>query len=530
MGGRLTRRFGLLTFAALLSAVWASGATVALLGDTVQCDASASEGHPSSYEWYVTGPDGQPPAQPTATGVSFPLLLDETGSWSVELVAHYAHQAAGGGTYQSTDTETITVKAVVAELSLSSDLISTEDLLELDGSASRWASGVTPQVTWKIDVGPWADCNTGPPPASPDDLHCTIPAGALAPGDHVAKLQLFDPISGDIHQRVRPFSVFEPTPLAVDFVWQPDNPDPDALVQVEILVDPPAAVDELVTAIWDWDENGTDPEVVSCQTPWGCLVWSHSFSSAGWYDVHLVVETADETAEVTRTIQVGDPSLPPTASFDALPTDPQILHEVAFTFTGSCEEPCSYSWDFGDGTAASIPSPSHTYPIPDTFIARLVVSNDGGTDSAQVPIVVSSCWTPPSPTQTGDCYGGLVTLRAPDGVGWLWSTGHTSQSLTVLAPGAFWVDVDSGGSCWGYAARSVELVNCGDPGGDTNLDGTVDAADLIALIRELTDGDGDAVINASGGDLSAPGGDVNRDGLLNATDLEATLAALFASR
>jgi PKD repeat protein len=529
MGGRLTRGFGAFVLAALSSAAIAHGATTVLLGDTVLCDASASEGHPSSYEWYVTEPLGQPPAQPYATGVSFPLLLDATGTWTVVLVARYPHHVPGGGTYQSQDTETINVKAVVAELTLSDTVISTEEALELDGSGSRWASGVTPHVTWKIDLGPWTACNGGPPPSSPDELHCTIPAGALAPGDHVAKLQLYDPVSGDIHQRIRPFTVYEPVPLAVDFGWEPANPDPGELVQLEILVEPPDAAGDLLTATWDWDDGGP-VEVVSCQTPWGCLVWSHSFASAGWYDVHLVVETADESAEVTRTIQIGDPALPPNASFTAAPTNPQLLHQVSFTFTGSCEEPCSYAWSFGDGAAATIPNPSHAYAVPNTYSARLVVTNDGGSDSAQAPIVVSSCWTPPAPAQTGSCYGGLVTLSAAGGVAWLWSTGQTSQSILVRDTGGYWADVDSGGSCWGHSTKTVELLNCGDPGGDANLDGTTDAADLPALVRELTDGDGEDVVNAGGGELSAPGGDINRDGLLNAADVDALLAVLFGAR
>lgn len=530
--GSVNRRVSSVFVLSLLGALCTAGTTVAattvLLGDTVTCDASASEGNPASYEWYVTEPGGLPPAQPTATAVSFPLLLDLTGTWTVGLVAHYAHQAPGGGTYQSQATATISVKAVVAELALSSTLIAVDEPLELDGSASRWAAGVTPQVTWKIDTAPWAPCNGGPPPASPADLHCTIPAGALAAGDHLAKLQLFDPVSGDIHQRIRPFTVYQPTPLAVDFAWQPAIPDPGDLVQLDILVDPPGAATELVSATWHWDDGGA-PDVVPCQ-PYGCLFWSHSFATEGWYDVRLVVATADESAEVTRTIQIGDPSLPPTASFSAAPTNPQLLHPVTFTFTGSCEEPCTYSWDFGDGSSASIPSPSHAYTSPASFTARLTVTNDGGTDTAQTPISVTSCWSPPAPSQTGTCYGGVVTLRAAAGAGWLWSTGQTTQSILARHAGPYWVDVDSGGSCWGQATRTVTLVNCGDPGGDANLDGSADAADLAALLRELTDGDGEAVVNAGGGDLSAPGGDVNRDSLLNAADLRAILTILFGPR
>jgi hypothetical protein len=49
-------------------------------------------------------------------------------------------------------------------------------------------------------------------------------------------------------------------------------------------------------------------------------------------------------------------------------------------------------------------------------------------------------------------------------------------------------------------------------------------------LRELADGDGTAVTDAGGGDLSAPGGDVTRDWLLTSADVEAILDILFAAR
>jgi len=203
------------------------------------------------------------------------------------------------------------------------------------------------------------------------------------------------------------------------------------------------------------------------------------------------------------------------------------VRPVSFSFTGSCEEPCSYSWDFGDGAAASIPSPTHAYAVPGSYPVRLTVTNDGGNDSEQLPIAVSSCWSPGSPAQSGSCYGGPVQLTAAAGVAWLWSTGATTRSVTVVPAGAYWVDVNSGSSCWGHAPWTVVLDNCGDPGGDVNLDGRTDAADLPALLRELSDGDGTAVTAAGGGDLSAPGGDVTRDWLLTSADVEAILGILF---
>lgn len=505
----------------------AGAATTVLLGETVVLDASDSEGHPSSYAWYVTPPGGTPPGQPTSTAVSFPLLLDAVGPWTIELVVSYSHQAAGGGLYQDQASTTIEVQVVVAELLLSTTRITTEESLLLDGTSSRWSSWVTPTVMWRVDWEPYPPCNVQSPP-DPSVLVCVIPPGFFAPGPHIATLRLEDPVSGEWHRDRVDFEVVPVVALAVDFSWEPVNPDPGALVQFEIQVVPPEAEADLVTATWDWD-NGQPPEQVPCQ-PYGCLLWSHVFPLEGWYDVRLVVETADESAEVTRTIQVGDPPTPPVASFTAAPSDPLLVRPVSFTFTGSCEEPCAYAWTFGDGTASSVPSPTHTYVVPGAYTARLTVTNAGGSDSEELPIAVTPCWSPGSPSQSGVCYGGPVQLSAAAGVAWLWSTGATSQTITLGQAGDYWVDVNSGGSCWGHAPWTVALGNCGDPGGDANLDGRTDVADLAALLRELADGDGNAVTDAGGGDLSAPGGDVTRDWLLTGADVEAILDIRFGLR
>jgi hypothetical protein len=522
----LARVLIVVTVAGLAAAGGAGAATTVLLGETVLCDASASEGHPTSYAWYVTEPGGTPPSQPTSTAISFPLLLDTVGTWSVELVAYYSHQAAGGGAYQAQATTTIQVEVVVAELQLSSSRITTEESLTLDGTGSRWSDWVTPTVMWRLDWVAYPPCNISSPP-DPSVLVCVVPPGFFEPGTHIVSLRLDDPTSGSYSRVTAEFEVVPVVALAVDFSWEPMNPDPGALVQLEIMVEPPEAEADLVTATWDWDDGQVLQQ--PCQ-PYGCGFASHVWTQEGWYDVHLLVETADESAEVTRTIQVGDPALPPVAGFTAVPSDPLLVRPVVFTFTGSCEEPCSYSWDFGDGAAASIPSPTHAYAVPGTYTARLTVTNDGGSDSEQLPIAVSSCWSPASPAQSGSCYGGEVQLTAAAGVGWLWSSGATTRSITVSQPGPYWVDVNSGSSCWGYAPWTVVLDNCGDPGGDANLDGSTDVADLPALLRELADGDGTAVTDAGSGDLSAPGGDVTRDWLLTSADVEAILDILFAAR
>ena len=140
---------------------------------------------------------------------------------------------------------------------------------------------------------------------------------------------------------------------------------------------------------------------------------------------------------------------------------------------------------------------------------------------------MGSCWLPSEPLQVGACYGGPVSLTAAAGAAWIWNTGATVQTIAATVAGPHWVNIDDGAGCWGHAPKTVALDNCGDPDGDTNLDGDRDAADLSALVPEFTDGDGDAVANAGGGDLTAPGGDVTGDWNLRIDDLLTVLVELF---
>jgi PKD repeat protein len=524
---RLARQLVWLVSLGFAVTTWANPQVRVLVGETVLCDGSLSQGNPVAYEWYVTEPNGSPPGTPTSTEISFPLTLSSPGAWTIELTTRYLHEAPGGGQYSDSDTVVVTAKSVVASIELSSYEITQDESLTMSGSDSRWAAGVTPMATWKFDGTPFAPCNGGPPPTQPSDLECVVPPGTLDPGPHVAALQLWDSASGDIDQARADFLVIEVVPFSVDFTWQPFNPDPGELVQFDVIVQPPEKEADLVTVTWTWGD-GSYPQVVNCQSPWGCLVWSHTFDSQGWFEVGLTANTADETAHAAHTIEVGDPPTPPSASFTISPQNAQLLQSVEFTFTGSCAPPCSYLWEFGDGATATVQNPTHAYAVPDAYTAQLTVSNDGGVDSETGQVAVTDCWSPPDPSQIGTCYGAEIQLIAVTGTAYLWSTGATSPSITVSQPGAYWVDVDQGGGCWGHAPWTVGLTNCGDPGGDANLDGTTDTADLSDLIRELTDGDGDSVVSAGGGELTAPGGDVNRDGLLDADDLVAILTILFS--
>ncbi len=496
-----------------------------LTGETVNLDASGTQGHPTAIEWYVTPPGGTEPSEPTATGPQYALELTLPHLWQVHLVARYAHEAPGGGLYSADAYLSVNASSVVAELSVPAAPVELTHEAVLDGTASRIASGVTAAIAWTVDgPTPYTGC--------PDDqLTCTIPAGALDPGTYTVTLTLTPSDGGDPDSDTGTFEVVDNT-LAVDFTWTED-PRVFTSFTFDATLSPPSA--SPVTAVWNFGD-GTGDQEFSCVIA-DCLTGiPHSFPDAGLYDVAVTVTASDgRQASQSHQVTVGDVAPAPTAAFTATPATAGIFEPVAFDFTGSCQGDCTFDWDFGDGTGSSAASTSHAYQRSGTFQVVLTVSNASGQDSAAQSVEVTDCWQPPAPAVTGTkvvdtlCWGDLLVATAPSGEGFLWSTGSTGSTADVSAGGDLWLSVDQGSSCWGTVDFTVSPGNCGDAGGDADLDGTTAATDLLALVQELTDGDGSDVTLAGGGDTSAPGGDVNLDGFLDTQDLAAVLQILFTA-
>jgi hypothetical protein len=92
----------------------------------------------------------------------------------------------------------------------------------------------------------------------------------------------------------------------------------------------------------------------------------------------------------------------PTAVASGTPTSGAAPLDVTFKGDGSSDpdnDPITYDWDFGDGSAHSTSAnPTHRYTTAGQFTARLTVSDGrGGSDGKTVPITVGS---PPTVTIT----------------------------------------------------------------------------------------------------------------------------------
>jgi PKD repeat protein len=87
----------------------------------------------------------------------------------------------------------------------------------------------------------------------------------------------------------------------------------------------------------------------------------------------------------------GGGPVPPTASFNAVPSSGPAPLTVNFTDTSS-GAPTTWQWDFeNDGTVDSTAqNPSFQYTTPNTYTAKLTVTNTAGSSSATKTITVTS--------------------------------------------------------------------------------------------------------------------------------------------
>jgi len=121
-----------------------------------------------------------------------------------------------------------------------------------------------------------------------------------------------------------------------------------------------------------------------------------------------VFATPDSANAITRTLQIAllgtSNTTVPTAAFTVSPAAPGAREVVTFDASATTDEgipcgtACTYSWNFGDGTATTGIIVTHSYATPGTYLVVLTVIDAADTTAtAQRTLAVSSV-APPSVT------------------------------------------------------------------------------------------------------------------------------------
>ncbi|AGB02186.1 PKD domain-containing protein [Methanoregula formicica] len=120
---------------------------------------------------------------------------------------------------------------------------------------------------------------------------------------------------------------------------------------------------------WSWDFG--DGMTSNQQHP------SHTFMTAGSYNVKLTITRGTETASTTQIINVGGV---PDADFVGSPLQVNPNENVQFT-DKSGHAPTAWSWDFGDTATSTVQNPSHSYQVKGIYTVALTARNENGKDT-----------------------------------------------------------------------------------------------------------------------------------------------------
>lgn len=103
---------------------------------------------------------------------------------------------------------------------------------------------------------------------------------------------------------------------------------------------------------------------------------------AGTLDEVAVYPSALTLQQVQGHWATGSGQEPPTAAFQATPTDLVVAFDGSSSAAANDATISTYAWDFGDGQTGTGATTSHTYAAAGTYTATLTVTDDNGLQSS----------------------------------------------------------------------------------------------------------------------------------------------------
>ena len=205
---------------------------------------------------------------------------------------------------------------------------------------------------------------------------------------------------------------------------------------------------------WDFGDPGSGVNNTSAlQNP------QHIYNAEGLYTVTLTTTDQSGCISVKQTVvEILDP---PLASF----TIPAVSCEGAAVFFEATGTFTDINWDFGDpasgaANVSNIEQTYHVYTTPGIYTVTLSVENVFGcmetvTQSINIEANALSGIINVNPGNEV-CAGDSVILTAPPGDLYDWSTGATTQSITVFEAGTYEVTIYDAIGC-GYTPPTVVI-------------------------------------------------------------------------
>jgi PKD repeat protein len=397
------------------TAIFTESAQTVLTGELIDFDASDSydsDGNITSYFWDFG--DGT-----NATGMIISHAYADDGNYTVTLTV----TDNDGATSTTNATKTILNRPPVIELTVSSTVVLTDEVITFNASDSYDPDGFIVSYYWDFDDGTNA---TG----------AVVEHAYADNGTYLVTLILTDDdgasstatVTIEVHNR-SPVAVFTESAETVYtgetiFFNASDSYDPDG---------------SIVSYFWDFGD-GTNATGITVE---------HAYADNGTYTVTLNVTDDDGatcTTNATKTILNSSPVAVFTESAETVYTGETIFFNASDSYDpdGSI---VSYFWDFGDGTNATGVTVEHAYMEDGNYTVILMVIDDDGANASTSTIKTILNRSPiPLFTESAETVytGETIFFNAsdsydPDGsiVSYFWDFGDGSNATGVTVEHAY---------------------------------------------------------------------------------------------
>ncbi len=186
---------------------------------------------------------------------------------------------------------------------------------------------------------------------------------------------------------------------------------------------------------WDFGDGNTS----TAEDP------SHNYATPGPWTITLI--STDTVCNGADTITIDILFTPPTAPVaDFIAQQSPNCDLIIVNCQNNSQNYNTCLWNFGDGGTSTLTNPSHTYANPGNYVITLIVYDTvcNQQDQIAIPITVDGGLVISIPD--GEiCQDQPAILDAgPGGDSYAWSTGDTTQTVTVTQPGTYTVLVTLG--------------------------------------------------------------------------------------
>lgn len=148
----------------------------------------------------------------------------------------------------------------------------------------------------------------------------------------------------------------------------------------------------------------------------------------------------------------------PVPAFSSVPVclnDSNIFLNTSAVSSGGI---VSYAWDFGDGSASALQAPSHLFAANGTYNVTLTTTTDSGCVENIVQQITVRPLLTVSLANKFICPGSQAVLDAGyPGYSYVWSTGETTQTISVDSAATYSVTVTDANGCTGSSQSTLTV-------------------------------------------------------------------------